>query len=100
MVQTAGLPVIAFTCTRWSTLLKGHPQWQHPTPTAAECYRYVLQHPAVHLALTAPATSSQLQENLTTLTAPTMTIEEVEHWQTYGDLIYGSGQDAFETQWI
>lgn len=40
--QSAGLPVIAFTCTRWSSLLKGHPQWHEPTPTAADCYRYAL----------------------------------------------------------
>ena len=98
--QAAGLPVIAFTCTRWGTLLKGEPQWHAPAPTAADCYRYALDHPAVHVALTAPATCSQLQENLTALNAPSLAIAEIEHWQAYGDLVYGSGQDAFETQWL
>jgi hypothetical protein len=45
------IPVIAFTCTRWGTLLKGHPNWQEAPPTAADCYRYVLGHEAVSLAL-------------------------------------------------
>lgn len=98
--QANGIPVVAFTCTRWGSLLKGHPQWQGSAPTAPECYRYALHHPAIQVALTAPATLSQLQENLTALDAPPLAIIEVEQWQTYGDLVYGSGQDAFETQWL
>jgi aryl-alcohol dehydrogenase-like predicted oxidoreductase len=100
MAQAVGLPVIAFTCTRWGTLLKGHPQWNQSPPTAADCYRFVLHHPAIHTTLTAPATLAQLQENLTALTASALTIQEVHYWQTYGNLIYGTGQDAIETQWI
>ncbi|NJM70624.1 MAG: aldo/keto reductase [Scytonema sp. RU_4_4] len=98
--QQAGIPVVAFTCTRWGTLLKGHPNWQHKPPQAADCYRYVLRHPAVHLALTAPTSRQQLEENLSVLHAPQLSSEEVAYWQKYGDLIYGNGQDAFETQWI
>lgn len=98
--QARGIPVIAFTCTRWGSLLKAHPQWHKPAPTAAECYRYALQHPAVQMALTAPATCSQLQENLSALNAPRLSIVEVKRWQAYGELVYGSGQDAFETQWL
>ena len=37
--------------------------------------------------------------NLSVLTSPPMSAEEVVHWQTYGDLIYGTGKDAFETSW-
>lgn len=98
--QARGIPIIAFTCTRWGTLLQGHPQWQEAAPTAADCYRYALHHPAVGVALTAPATWSQLQENLRALTEPPLAIEEIERWQRYGELVYGSGQDAFETQWL
>mgnify|MGYP001506564036 CR=1 FL=1 len=98
--HAVGLPVIAFTCTRWGSLLKGHPQWHEPTPTAADCYRYALYNPAIQVALTAPATLSQLQSNLSVLSVPPLTKAEVEHWQVYGDLVYGSGQDAFETQWL
>lgn len=34
--HAVGLPVIAFTCTRWGSLLKRHPQWHEPVPTAAD----------------------------------------------------------------
>ncbi|OUL24904.1 aldo/keto reductase [Nostoc sp. 106C] len=95
----AGIPVVAFTCTRWGSLLAKHPNWQLQPPTAADCYRYVLRHPAVSLALTAPKTKEQLEENLRVLDALPLSPEEVAHWQEYGDLIYGTGQDAFDTQW-
>ncbi len=94
------IPVVAFTCTRWGSLLKGHPDWHRKTPTAAECYRFALKHPAIHLALTAPPTPAELEENLEVLQASPMTGEEIEHWQEYGDLIYGNGRDDFETQWL
>ena len=98
--QKVGIPVVAFTCTRWGTLLKGHPNWKKEPPTAADCYRYALNHPGVRLALTAPKTRQQLEENLAVLHAPQIEAQEVANWQEYGDLIYGTGQDAFDTQWI
>ncbi|NWF58980.1 MAG: aldo/keto reductase [Fischerella sp.] len=98
--QKADIPVVAFTCTRWRTLLQGHPNWHSKPPTAADCYRYVLRHPAVHLALTAPKTREQLEENLSVLHASPLSSQEVAQWQEYGDLVYGTGQDAFDTQWI
>ncbi len=95
----AGIPVVAFTCTRWGSLLQGHSQWQHKPPIAADCYRYALQNQAVNLALTAPQSPQQLAENLSVLNAPSLSSTEVARWQEYGDLIYGTGQDSFETQW-
>ncbi|MGK7874671.1 MAG: aldo/keto reductase [Xenococcaceae cyanobacterium] len=95
----ARIPIIAFTCTRWGSLLKGHPDWPVEVPQAADCYRYALQHRVVHLALTAPKTRTQLKENLRVLSAPPLTPSEEVRWQQYGDLIYGNGQDAFETSW-
>lgn len=100
MAQQAGIPVIAFTCTRWGQLLQGHPNWQGEIPTAADCYRYALHQKAVHLALTAPKTPAQLKENLSVLHAPELTAEAIARWQDYGALVYGDGQDAFETKWV
>lgn len=100
MAQQAGIPVVAFTCTRWGQLLRGHPDWQEEIPTAADCYRYALHQKAVHLALTAPQTQAQLEENLSVLQTPELTPEAVARWQDYGALVYGDGQDAFETQWL
>jgi predicted aldo/keto reductase-like oxidoreductase len=98
--QKANIPLVAFTCTRWGSLLKGHPNWHSEPPTAADCYRYVLSHPAIHLALTAPKTRQQLAQNLSVLHASPLSPQETAHWQEYGDLIYGIGQDAFDTQWV
>ncbi|WP_392476843.1 aldo/keto reductase [Nostoc sp. C110] len=98
--QKASIPVVAFTCTRWGTLLKGHHNWHGKLPTAADCYRYTLNHPGVRLALTAPKTRQQLEENLAVLQAPQIEAEEVAKWHSYGNLIYGNGQDAFDTQWV
>jgi aryl-alcohol dehydrogenase-like predicted oxidoreductase len=98
--QQVGIPVVGFTCTRWGQLLQGHPDWLFEIPTAADCYRYALHQKAVHLALTAPQTPAQLEENLSVLHAPELTPEAVAQWQYYGALVYGDGQDAFETRWI
>ncbi len=96
----AGVPVVAFTCTRWGSLLEGHADWPGQVPSAADCYRFVLQHPAVALALTAPTTESHLRENLTVLLEPREPApEEMSAWKAYGDLVYGEGGDAFETRW-
>jgi hypothetical protein len=52
------------------------------------------------VALTAPQNRQELEENLSVLQEPQLSLEEAAYWQEYGDLIYGDGQDAFETQWI
>ncbi|MBN3870132.1 aldo/keto reductase [Nostoc sp. JL33] len=98
--QKAGIPVVAFTCTRWGTLLKGDHNWHGKLPTAADCYRYALNHPGVRLALTAPKTRQQLEENLAVLHAPQIEAQKIAKWHSYGNLIYGTGQDAFDTQWV
>ena len=95
----AEVPVVAFTCTRWGSLLAGHQDWEGPVPTAAECYQYVLHHPAVHIALTAPTTPAQLQENLPALERTEQLSQSLPLWEAYGKLVYGDGTDAFETQW-
>lgn len=69
MAQQAKIPVVAFTCTRWGQLLRGHSDWLGKIPTAADCYRYALHPKAVHLTLTAPQTQAQLEENLSVLHA-------------------------------
>jgi aryl-alcohol dehydrogenase-like predicted oxidoreductase len=98
--QQADIPVVAFTCTRWGTLLKKPTNWIPLPPTAADCYRFSLQHPAVRVALTSPATQAELESNLESLHTPALTAQKLAHWQQFGDLVYGVGQDAFETQWL
>jgi aryl-alcohol dehydrogenase-like predicted oxidoreductase len=95
----AKTPVIAFTATRWRTLLEPRAGWTDPPPSAADCYRYCLAHSAVQLALTSPQTVEELVENREVLTSAPMNDRERAHWDRFGDLVYGRGADAFETHW-
>lgn len=99
MAEAAKIPVVAFTSTRWGTLLQKHPDWPTAPATASDCYRFGLSQPAVRLVLTAPKTLKALEDNLAALTSPPMSEHEVTHWRQFGDLVYGSGQDSFETSW-
>ncbi len=60
------MPVVAFTCLRWGALLKPTPE-DPPgfvPPTAADCYRFCVSHPAVAVSLMAPNGRAELDENL------------------------------------
>jgi aryl-alcohol dehydrogenase-like predicted oxidoreductase len=95
----AKTPVIAFTATRWGTLLEPHGGWPGPPPSAVDCYRYCLAQPAVQLVLTSPRTVAELEENLAVLASRPLSARQRAHWERYGDLVYGSGADPFETHW-
>jgi aryl-alcohol dehydrogenase-like predicted oxidoreductase len=92
-------PVVAFTATRWGTLLTHRTEWPGDPPSAADCYRYCLAHPAVKLVLTAPRSLNELDENLEVLDKPTMSKRDRVRWERFGDLVHGCGKDAFETRW-
>ena len=92
-------PVIAFTCTRWGTLLAGHAEWDGPVPSAADCYRFALAQPAVRVALSAPHSVDELAENVAVLAAPPMSGDERARWRAYGDVVYGGTPGEFETRW-
>ena len=51
------------------------------------------------MAWTAPKTVAQLQENLQVLSNYQLNQTEKSLWQSYEDLVYGDGQDSFDTQW-
>jgi hypothetical protein len=46
-----------------------------------------------------PTTIAELESNVEILRLPPMSAEERAHWDGYGDLVHGKGQDAFETDW-
>ncbi|HTU90421.1 MAG TPA: hypothetical protein VMF69_10130 [Gemmataceae bacterium] len=95
----ARTPIVAFTATRWGTLLEPHADWPDPPPTASDCYRYCLAEPAVQVVLTAPRSLAELEQNLTVLELPPMSKQERGRWQRFGDLVYSAGKGAFETSW-
>ena len=66
-VTTAlGLPVVTYTSLRWGALLAPTPDDPpgFQPPPAPAWYRFVLQHPAVTVALMAPCVRAELDENL------------------------------------
>src|SRR5207248_8095170 len=60
----ARTPIVAFTATRWGTLLEPRADWRGPPPTASDCYRYCLVHRPVQVVLTAPRSLAELEQNL------------------------------------
>ena len=91
--------LVAFTATRWATLLAGNPGWPDDPPSAADCYRFCMAHPDVAVTLASPANATELEENLEVLGQAPMATHEIERWKRYGDLVYGDGTDSFETDW-
>jgi aryl-alcohol dehydrogenase-like predicted oxidoreductase len=69
ITQPAGLPLIAYTALRWGWLLRATPgdPPRFSLPRAPDWYRFVLQHPAVSVALAAPQSRAELDENLKVL---------------------------------
>ena len=94
-----GKPIVAFTATRWGSLMEGHAEWVEAAPSAAECYRFCMAHPDIAVTLSAPASAAELDENLAVLEQPPMTAAARDHWKRYGDLVYGDGTGRFETEW-
>jgi len=82
--------IVAFTATRWGKLLdpKHMPQGQKP-PTAPDCYRFVLSHPAVDVCITGAKTIEQMRENLSVFEAGPMSDAELERMRRIGDHIAG-----------
>lgn len=95
----AQTPVVAFTATRWGSLLTPRAGWPGKAPTAVDCYRYCLAQPAISIVLTAPKTVCELKENLSVLDTSPMSDRDCARWEAFGDLVYGAGEDRFETEW-
>lgn len=57
--------VVAFTATRWGTLLQPRftPAGER-TPSASDCYRFALSHPSVDVCLSGPRNAAELDEAL------------------------------------
>ena len=54
--------VIAFTATRWGSLLDPSKiPATEPVPRASDCYRFVLSHPSVHTSLAGPKDAAELR---------------------------------------
>ena len=59
-----------------------------PAPSAADCYRFVLAHPKVHVAVCGPNSMEQLKEDLEALELGPMSPEELDRMRRIGDHVY------------
>jgi len=85
------LPVVAFTCLRWGTLLKATPDDPpgFTPPPAREWYRYVLAHPDVSVALMAPNGRDELNSNLRLLNDwRPLTDRRADEMSAHGDRVH------------
>ena len=71
VTSQVGMPVVTFTGLRWRDLLRGTPDDPpgFEPPSAADCYRFCMAHPAVSVALAAPNGRAELAEALRALEA-------------------------------
>jgi len=82
--------IVAFTATSWGQLLKGK---QLPagdrTPTATDCYRFVLSNSAVDVCMTGPGTEQHVRDSLRALELGPMSETEMAWMRRVGTAIYG-----------
>jgi predicted aldo/keto reductase-like oxidoreductase len=100
-LSTAGKPgMVAFTATSWGQLLgarsipavvKGGyrlPKGER-TPTATDCYRFVLTRPEVDVCMAGPADASQMEQALAALRLGAMTEDELAWMRRIGRAVAG-----------
>ncbi|HVY49146.1 MAG TPA: aldo/keto reductase [Minicystis sp.] len=77
--------VLAFTATRWGKLTEAEltPPGER-TPTATDCYRFVLSSPHVHATLTGPRDAERLDEAMAALDRGPMSPEEIAWMKRVG----------------
>lgn len=81
---------VAFTATRWGHLLEKKAAIAgRAAPTAADCYRFCLAHPAVDLVLSGPSNREQLVSNLSAIDRGPMDEDEQAWMRDVGDVVYG-----------
>jgi aryl-alcohol dehydrogenase-like predicted oxidoreductase len=79
------LGVVGYTATRWGGLLD--PAFTPAgarTPTASDCYRFVLSHPQVNVVMTGPRNTQQLQEAMSALDKGPMDPQELQWMRQVG----------------
>jgi aryl-alcohol dehydrogenase-like predicted oxidoreductase len=81
--------IVSFTATAWRRLLKAKklPPGKEPL-SAAECYRFVLSHPAVDVCMMGAKDIAQMRENLAVLEQGPLSDEEMARARLIGGYNY------------
>ncbi|MCC6443866.1 MAG: aldo/keto reductase [Armatimonadetes bacterium] len=84
--------VVTYNALKWRQLLQRPAGWPEdaPVPTPADCYRFALSHPAVHLVLTGARARAELDANIAALSpfAP-LSPEEAAWLREFGRQVHG-----------
>jgi len=84
-----GPGIVAFTVLRWGDLLNSKKMPAGETPlTPAECYRFALSHPQVHVAITGPKNDEEMRHTLGALKAGVLDAEEMTRVRAIGEHVY------------
>jgi len=79
--------IVTYTATRWGKLLK--PAGELGPMTAGECYRFVLSHPRVDVALCGPKNWDELAADAAEAALGPLTPERLAEIQRFGDRVRG-----------
>jgi aryl-alcohol dehydrogenase-like predicted oxidoreductase len=81
--------IVAFTATSWRQLIdpKRIPEGER-TPTAIDCYRFVLSNPAVDVCLTGPSTQEHADDALQAIDLGPLSEDELLWMRRVGDFIH------------
>lgn len=82
--------IVSFTATSWGQLLKSRriPAGE-ARPSACDCYRFALSHPAVNVCLSGPSNAAEMDTALQALDRGPMDPAELAWMRRVGDAIYG-----------
>lgn len=87
--------VVSFTATAWAQLLNPRKMPAgEAAPTAADCYRFALSHPAVDVCMVGARTVEQMRQNLSALDGGPMGQDELVRMRRIGDHLYGKARRA------
>ena len=81
--------ICTYTATRWGHLLDPSkmPPGETP-PTARDCYRYSLSHPAIDMVLCGPANAEQMDQAIAALERGPLEDDERQHIERIGGFLY------------
>jgi predicted aldo/keto reductase-like oxidoreductase len=83
---SGGPGVIAYTATRWGTMLQR--MANEKKATALDCYRFCLTQPQVHLCLSGPKNRTEMEDALRVLQASPMDADELAWMRRIGASIH------------
>jgi predicted aldo/keto reductase-like oxidoreductase len=84
-----GPGIVAFTVLRWGDLLnpKKMPSGEAPL-SAADCYRFAMSNPHIHVTITGPKSDEEMSHALHGLEAGPLDAEEMARVRSIGDHVY------------